>query len=670
MSLAARTSQAMRPIVTAFWLGYLLVRACLAIALGVAVGRTLFHGPYALGLGGAMAFAIGVGVIVSYIAMPTSLGGISLHWGVVEFLRLPIAALALIAAVGARLGLERVAIAHYEHFEFLAAHPASWRVPLSLLAGILASATVVGFLSAPHKPRVFDGPNPDEWVLRGGRRTTYAVVRARYAAMSNGAPWIWWGLARLPLSLARLGLRVIGSSGTGKTIMLTLVLVSFLRYVARLDGKYRAYVLDVTNDYRMIISALYKDPRAINAYFLHPGDRDSHCWDLAADVTKPLAMEVTKALFPSRPGTDPFWEGQIRLIGAGMFNGFIEKRGADFTFADWLEQMATHESIREGLLWDEGNLINTQALRELAKVTDDRLRDSLFATIVERCSEYHAIAAGMREQYVRGHRFSLRKSSTESCVAVFGWDKDRDAQMQALHAAYFAVKRRTILATATEDGAQLVMLDELASAGPIGVDLGVLAREGRHVNAITLVAYHSRPALNLALGEKEAAAAIAEQAFVGVLRCHDDETAGDASKSLGEAEIEREVESTTTQNAPGTETHGNQSTNKGPVRESKPIISAGQIKALPLINPDGEQGPVMFVKDDEGSVYDVHYPMEAVRREVPRPRRFRPTPFDNPDAMVLRAPPAPVVPEAPPKPKPRSLADRLKDLESGGTAGA
>jgi hypothetical protein len=323
----------------------------------------------------------------------------------------------------------------------------------------------------------------------------------------------------------------------------------------------------------------------------------------------------------------------MHLVAQAVANGMLQRFGRNWTLADYLEWMKSPEAAREAASWDGGSVANQQAMKLFEEESDERLRDNLFATLAERCGDFHNIAQTMRLQYERGQRYSQEDS--ENAAVVFGWDVDLDDELKSLHAAFFALEVRAALKRHNAKG-QLYLLDEAASAGPIGAaGLARLCREGRHTNCVPVLAYHSWHALVLEMGDEEAAAATAEQQFVASLTCSDFTTADHISEAFGEVEIERTVTSTTT-NPPDGHSGARESTTKNTLRETKRLISAAQIQHLPLIDPTGERGPTFYAKDDQRNVYGAELPMAEVRRSLPRLPAFIAKPFD--EAELERAP--------------------------------
>jgi hypothetical protein len=651
--MGTRATHALGLLRGLFWFGYFLVRVVIALALGALLGWGLVASPYALHLHGAIVFAIGVGVVACYIAMPFTLADVQLHWGVVELLRAPIIALFVAAAVLARLGLEKLQPGNIRHLEFLSAQPALWRVPGALVAGMITSWVASAFVLGPAPASGGPIPGIDKKVYRGGTRIHYDQWFKRMSTMAKGKLSLVWGFAPVVLHpLAKMGLLLFGAIGSGKTIVLSILLKSFLPHVARKDGFCRAVVLDVANHYRGLLASLYPDLRAINAHLLHALDSSSECWDMAADLVNQSAIEFAKALFPSRRGGDAaFWDGAVQMVCAACVNGMRAKFGEEWTFWMLLIRMSSLELIRETVLWDPDNLTNRQVLEQFLDSADRRLPANIAAALAERCGAFHEIARSMHEQHRRGQRFSIRKWANESSVAVFGWTAESEAQMQALFAAFFAVMRRVLLGQSESSERFTLILGDEIGAVPVGPDYETLVRLGRSRGVIAVAAMHSVASARNSFGVQASNAVLANFGWVGCLRV-DAETAQYVSDRFGKSEVER-------QEPP----QAGESVGRTKIVET-PLVSPGELVAQWAIDFHAGRGPHAFFNTDQGDAFAVHYPPENLRRDLPLFPPFSPRPFDDDELgdCPIPARPSPKPRGTGEKKKPRSLEERLNDL--------
>ena len=654
MSLRWRIGNAVGQVVSAGVLGYVLLRIFLAGSLAFSVGVALYHMAALAGLAGHPAFCVGVAIGVFAAAQPFSFSEHRFNFGLVATEAFRAAAVVLFVALACvlrvvveRLGLEPLAeVLTRVHLEFLATAPVVWHVPLPIVLAGVAVFVLAAFLEQPEKQPAYDGPNPDEVVLRNGpTRVPYPAVLDYNRREFAGQPCVSWALVALPIFMARLGLELAGSPQTGKTILLTILLKSFAALMEacqpRSGETYRAFIADIKGDYRMALAALAPN---IDAQFIHPSDRNSWCWDIAVDVTKRTLRAFVQALFRPEPDTkaDPFWIGQLYNIAEAVGLGMFEMFGTNWTLADYLEWIGTLETARIAIGRAGDHLVAAQAAELFSERFDDKLRDSLFATVSERCGKLRNIAVSWRALYKEGRRASIRQFvKNPRSFLVFGWDKDHDIELQYVFAGFFELLGSSMLAHGSTRGGQLVLLDELPALGPgVGRSLGTLSREGKDLNIILAVAYQSRSALNVSMGEQEAAAALAEQRFLVALGTADHTTASELSDDFGQVETERRVTSkTTSQNVSGSTPDG-KSTTENVVRETKPLISAAQIQKLPIIIPGGARGPTFFAKDTNGNVYAAELPMADVRRLLPKPERFQVEPFSEEELerFALRVP--------------------------------
>lgn len=643
MHFSQRFDYGLQPFLILTLLLCLLLRLLFSAALGTAVGFAIWLGLVSPSLDGGGAMAVGAGLGVFYLAMPTLFTDRGLHWAKSALLRATLIGVFLAVALALRQGLELLALPSYPYLGLLADHQAIWRVPAALTIGFTAALSLPRFLlGPPHDLTAHDGPNADERVIRGPRFVDHSDEKHRSEKLVGSQPFLWLLGRKLPFAQAREGILIIGPPGSGKGVVLQGVILSFLRQAANHvgDPNWRCVITDVQNEFIAILRMHFSNS-PLRITHIHPFSQDGCALDIA-EFPRHMARELAMAFFPpptQQPSesADFFYKALIAVFTACIC-GFLKRYGREWTGADLLEQMATVEGIREAVLWDADSIECRTVLDRYMRESDPELSANIMATVAAASAPYYTVFGGMREQWRRGQRASFEEFKGSGGVFVQGWSANHEGQMTTLHALVFRILRWTLLAEPeSTKRATLVVVDELGSVvEPISDDLALLQRESRKRGVMLVLATHSTPGLANRLGTELAGKELLSlPRHVGILSLADPETAEWAASRLSGlgTEIERKKTSRTKTKGPGGD---GESESEEVVREMKQLVSPAQLISMPRKNDVGEEGLLAYGNTSEGNVFRLFYTMQSIMHELPRPTPFVEVPFDDPSVLELK----------------------------------
>ncbi len=200
----------------------------------------------------------------------------------------------------------------------------------------------------------------------------------------KGTDAIRFGPVRIRPEAATSRFAFVGTTGSGKTTLIRLVLQSSLRTIGT-GGETRAMVYDAKQDIVPQLAAIA--PRA-DIVITNPFDRRGVAWDLCRDVREPqVAVEVAFTLIPPVAESQPFFSDAARDIIYGVMLSFMLS-GRLWTLADLLRVVRSRRLLVAVLrLHDETRDLISQYLAE------KRLAADILSTIGSRFLPFGPVAA-------------------------------------------------------------------------------------------------------------------------------------------------------------------------------------------------------------------------------------------------------------------------------------
>src|SRR5262245_35099174 len=152
-------------------------------------------------------------------------------------------------------------------------------------------------------------------------------------------PRIVWGGLALPASVASSHFLVAGTTGSGKTATVNLLLKSVVPHIAPGKG-WRALIYDAKTE---IISQLDSMRAHCPIQILNPLDRRSAAWDIARDIRTPEEIrEMSVLLFPPpKDGKNDFFDKAAANLLEGVLHSFNKRFPGNWELRDVLLAMGS-----------------------------------------------------------------------------------------------------------------------------------------------------------------------------------------------------------------------------------------------------------------------------------------------------------------------------------------
>ncbi|HSH85389.1 MAG TPA: type IV secretion system DNA-binding domain-containing protein [Guyparkeria sp.] len=357
----------------------------------------------------------------------------------------------------------------------------------------------------------------EHWVLSTHRRVRHrrgAQISERGVGDRQGVIRFANGVS-IPAAFETRGMMAVGAPGTGKTQIIRRALNG-----VRKRGQ-RAIVVDAGGD---LMKSLYRDGDAI----LCPGDERSIDWSPLAEIRQIEDVDdVAQAIVPERGSTDD-WDEYARTILSAVLQRVYERGGCNRDVVHYCTMSS----------WDE--------MREICAGTPAQ---SYFEEGSERMtSNVKNIMSSKIRLFVR-----LNPDADANSDSLRRWVMDTEGTSRWLWlpfhgspAATAQLRRAMIemlitgLIDAGEDLSRRIwfVLDELPQHGKI--DLPRLAELGRKFGSCVISGYQSISQLRDVYTRDTAQTITSCLGSTVILRTPDPDTAEYLSRTIGEAEIERE----------------------------------------------------------------------------------------------------------------------------------
>ena len=343
---------------------------------------------------------------------------------------------------------------------------------------------------------------------------------------------LFWGGLDLPLDLGSQHFCVLGASGSGKSVSLTLLMKSLLPSI-RSGSNRRALIYDAKRDiYASLIGMGLPRERIV---ILNPFDARAAAWDLARDITSPaIAMEMGTILVPEKDELQPFFPEAARSLLGGVMQAFLTLSPGRWTLRDVVLALRTEDRLKVIL----GRDPNTRPLIT-QYLGDSDMHRSVTATVANTMRRLAFVAAAWDRTV---SSVSLRDFLREERIFLLGRNPSLNSTVQQINTAI--LHRLSQLILQGEEAARRdpppqtwIIIDELRNAGRFEV-LPSFMVEGRSKGACIAVGFQDLPGLDHVYGQNLAREIIGACRNKAFLKLSEDETAKFASGHFGEHDIE------------------------------------------------------------------------------------------------------------------------------------
>lgn len=203
---------------------------------------------------------------------------------------------------------------------------------------------------------------------------------------------VQWGPFRLPSEAACEHFLFLGATGSGKSVLIKLLLRSVLEEDPLFPSGTRGIIYDAKGDLIPFLADCVGIERLL---IMNPFDARAVAWDIAADATsQQAARQIANILVPSpesKSESDNFFLTGVReLITAAMI-ALRSKKGKAWTFRDLLLLMLSSEDLLEFLL--KSDVFTAQRIaKTFLRDADERTRANILSTISASLGAYEPVA--------------------------------------------------------------------------------------------------------------------------------------------------------------------------------------------------------------------------------------------------------------------------------------
>lgn len=417
-----------------------------------------------------------------------------------------------------------------------------------------------------------------------------AESKAAEFKLDKNDPGITWGGLRIPSKFATSHFMVVGTTGSGKTVTLQLMMKEVLREIGT-GADHRALIYDAKQD---IASQIPSMGIPGNVFTLNPFDERCLAWDIAKDITEPTAaLQAAVTLIPSdKNASQPFFVDSAQLLLYGVMLSFIRSQ-ADWRFSDLIKSMYTVERLKRVL----------ERCPETRHIVDRfyhnrETLDEVMSTVATKLTPYEAIAAMWDKAYDAGRIISLndwvKHRGKDNCVLILGNNERARAAVDRINQVVFK-RVSELLLDLPEDRAgtrrNWLFLDEIGEAGKLD-GLASLLTKGRSKGTCVVLGFQDFDTLKEVYGENIAGALTSQCNCKAILRLESPKTAEWASKLFGEYEaIETRRSETRGTSSTRSLERGSQSTSSHSVTDTehyvkRQAVMESQFYTIPVTGPD------------------------------------------------------------------------------------
>jgi type IV secretory pathway TraG/TraD family ATPase VirD4 len=472
-----------------------------------------------------------------------------------------------------------------------------------------------------------------------GRASPISLVNNKAARIKLPAadPGITWGGLKIPSKAATSHFMVVGTTGSGKTITLRLLMQEALRSIGT-GADHRALIYDAKQD---VVSQLAGMDLSCEIYTLNPFDDRGVAWDIAADVSDPAtALQVASILIPpDKHSNQPFFVDAAQNLLYGVLLAFIRK-GPKWRFADVVRAMQSPATIREILCSSS----ETQHIVERFWGNENTLAN-VMATVATKMTAYEPIAAMWEKAFLDGakssksspspagpragspHAFStnpqmislthwVKDNGPQNCILILGNNEKARKPLDAINQVIFRRVSELLLDEPNDPDdtrRSWVFLDEAAEAGRLD-GLSSLLAKGRSKGTCVVLGFQDIEGLREVYGEKITNALTGQCNNKAFLRLESPPTAEWATKIFGsyEAIEQRRSDTTTSGYAPGGSS-SSQSTTFAEQYVKREAVMESEFYLLPVTNPQNGLSGYYIVP--EAGAYAHTYPGDKLFEE-------------------------------------------------------
>jgi type IV secretory pathway TraG/TraD family ATPase VirD4 len=348
---------------------------------------------------------------------------------------------------------------------------------------------------------------------------------------------IFWAFRHLPIENAPQHFMVIGSTGSGKTVVFRMLMNSVLPQIALKRKTKRAFVYDGKREY---VSLVYGMKPACDVFILNPFDERGYAWDISADVTSPRhAYAIASILIPDEPNTTQrFFPDAARMLLSTVMIAFaIKKQKANdktwkWTLRDLILSLRSAEQI--SAVVEESEITESMASPYL---NDEHTMPAILSTLATKLAPFEIVAALWQKTLSENNRcLSLKDWLASESILIVSSSPSNRASLDPINQVIFRRLSDLLLESENEkDELTWFFMDELREAGKLD-GLSSLLNQGRSKGAAMVIGFQEIEGLEHVYTEKVANEICGQCAHKTFLRTNSQKTATWVQGHCGEVE--------------------------------------------------------------------------------------------------------------------------------------
>jgi hypothetical protein len=410
---------------------------------------------------------------------------------------------------------------------------------LLLLAVIYTLSPALGLLYAllfPHETFLvwLKARSEKDIHLAGSKMSTAKEVNYQYRKQQDAEArktreWVEFGGVKIPVSALVTHLMVIGSSGSGKSLTLRLLMQGCLPKVSPVTPC-RGVVFDPKRTAYPDILGM--EDISAEVIILNPFDARASSYDLAKDFTCfTHAESLAEILVPEGKGaTDPIWYLAPRSLIVGVLVLFMNNAPGNWRFADLIRATDSLKLLTALL----NSSADTKRYAEILGAEKTAL--NIYSSLRAEMDKFRSTAA-------LWERCSTSISITQwllgGLILLLGENEESRPAMKAINTLILTRMSQMLLAEGDcPEPRTFICLDELQS---LHVEsLQELATKGRSKGICLLLAFQSILGMYQMYGREIAESMLSQCRFKGFLKQSDQESAKWSAQAIGDTEIKRQ----------------------------------------------------------------------------------------------------------------------------------
>ena len=350
---------------------------------------------------------------------------------------------------------------------------------------------------------------------------------------TEGFPYLWGGRF-ISFSAACKHFLAVGSTGSGKTVLVSLLMKEVMREIASSGrANARAFVYDSKTEILPLIKGMgVPDEKVV---VLDPFDARVSAWDMAADITDPMqADDVASVLIPPDRSENSYFSDTARRFLAGIIEVFIDSAPGRWTLRDLVLAVKNPDRLKIILRSSE----ETQDLEQHFK--PDRTFANVNSTLSGNLRKYRSIAAVWH--HAKSRKFAIREWMKSQQVVVLGNNAKAKVPIQRLNSLIFSEVAKEILSNPGRSSAEnWLFLDEFGDLGELD-SLVDLMKLGRSKGASVVLGTQDIADIDFVYGKDRSRTILGNAQNLGIVHINSSqpETQAWASEVVGEQQYIRE----------------------------------------------------------------------------------------------------------------------------------